>query len=143
MKLDTKLAQRAMLTTFLAAAAALAGCASTPIPADKYAGAKSSIKTSEELGGDADPQAALHLKLAREQLAQAKECMKKGDNDAARMTLERAEADGEASFNIARAHKAKIEAQKTIENIQQQMQAMQGNGTSMTTTTTTQIGSGQ
>ncbi len=139
MKLDMTNMKRAMVAVPVVLAAAIAGCASTPIPADKYAGAKASIKSSEELGAEQDPQAALHLKLAREQLAQAKECMKSGDNDSAKMVLDRAESDGEASLNIARADKAKIEAQKTITNIQQQMQQLQ----SPNPTTTTQIGSGQ
>ena len=139
MKLDMTFMKRAMVAVPVVLAAAIAGCASTPIPADKYANAKSSIKTSEELGAEQDPQAQLHLKLAKEQLAQAKDCMKNGDNDSAKMVLDRANADGEAAFNIARADKAKIEAQKTITNIQQQMQALQ----TPNTTTTTQIGSGQ
>lgn len=139
MKLDMTSMKRAMVAVPVVVAAAIAGCASTPIPADKYANAKSSIKTSEELGAEQDPQAALHLKLAREQLAQAKDCMKAGDNDSAKMVLDRASADGEAAFNIARADKAKIEAQKTITNIQQQMAQLQ----TPNTTTTTQIGSGQ
>jgi len=139
MKLDMTSIKRAMVAVPVVLAAAIGGCASTPIPADKYAGAKASIKTSEELGAEQDPQAALHLKLAKEQLAQAKECMKNGDNDSAKMVLDRANADGDAAFNIARADKAKIEAQKTITNIQTQMQQLQNPNT----TTTTQIGSGQ
>ena len=137
MKLDSKFVKSAALAVPVVLAAAIAGCASAPIPADKYANAKSSIKTSEELGAERDPQAALHLKLAKEQLAQAKDCMKKGDNENAKMVLERAEADGDAAFNIARADKAKIEAKKTVENIQQQMQSLQSGNTTTTTTTNT------
>lgn len=147
MKLDIK---RVSLAVPVVLAAAIAGCASAPIPADKYANAKSSIKTSEELGAEQDPQAALHLKLAKEQLAQAKDCMKKGDNESAKMVLERAEADGDAAFNIARADKAKVEAKKTVENIQQQMQALQAgtpntmmSGSTTNTTTTSKTGSGR
>jgi len=136
MKLDSKFVKSAALAVPVVLAAAIAGCASAPIPADKYANAKSSIKTSEELGAESDPQAALHLKLAKEQLAQAKDCMKKGDNENAKMVLERAEADGDAAFNIARADKAKIEAKKTVENIQQQMQSLQSGNTTTTTTNT-------
>jgi len=139
MKLDMTSIKRAMVVVPVVLAAAIAGCASTPIPADKYSNAKAAIKSSEELGADQDPQAALHLKLAREQLAQAKECMKNGDNDSAKMVLDRAEADGEASLNIARSGKAKVEAQKTVANIQTQMQQLQTPNTTMTT----QIGSGQ
>ena len=135
MKLGLCFVNRAALGASVALAAIVAGCASAPIPADKYANAKASVKTSEELGAESNPQAALHLKLAKEQLAQAKECMKRGDNESAKMTLARAEADGEAAFNIARASKAKLEAQKTVASVQQQMQSLQGGST-------TKIGSG-
>ena len=129
MKLDCSFVKRGALAVPVLLAVALGGCASTPIPADKYANAKASVKTSEELGAEQNPQAALHLKLAKEQLAQAKECLKRGDNDAAKMTLERAEADGDAAFNLARAGKAKVEADKVVQGIQQQMQSLQGNAT--------------
>lgn len=96
-----------------------AGCATTPVPADKLASSQASVKSAEEMNAQGEPRAALHLKLAKEQLSQAKDLMKEGENDKARAVLTRAEADGEAALNIARAKSAQIEAAKTIESIQQ------------------------
>lgn len=114
----------------LAIAATAAGCATTPIPADKLARSQAAISSAEELNAAAEPQAALHLKLAKEQLAQAKKLMIDGENKEARLVLLRAEADGEAAMNLARAKSAQVEAQKTVTAIQEQMtQIQKGSGT--------------
>jgi len=109
----------------IGAMALLAACASTPIPADKYARSQASVKAAEELNAQNEPQAALHLKLAKQQLEQAKNLMKDGDNKNASLLLLRAESDGEAALNIARAKSAQVEAQQTIGQIQQQMAQLQ------------------
>jgi hypothetical protein len=109
----------------LVVAAALAGCATTPVPADKLARSQAAIASAETMNAAADPKATLHLKLAKEQLENAKALMKDGDNEAAGMVLLRAEADGEAAANLARARAAQIEAQKTIEMVRQTMAQMQ------------------
>lgn len=110
-----------MKTSLIVATALVAavGCATTPVPADKLASSQASVKSAEEMNAQGEPRAALHLKLAKEQLSQAKDLMKEGENDKARTVLSRAEADGEAALNIARAKSARIEAEKTIESIQQ------------------------
>lgn len=113
----------------LVIAAAAAGCATTPIPADKLSRSQSAITAAEEMNAAAEPQAALHLKLAKQQLAQAKKLMIDGENDKASMILLRAESDGEAALNLARAKSAQTEAQQTIGMIQQQMaQIQKGSG---------------
>jgi hypothetical protein len=106
----------------------IAGCASAPIPADKYARSQASVKAAEELNAANEPQAALHLKLAKQQLEQGKKLMKDGDNKNAALVLLRAESDGEAALNIARAKTAQVEAQRTITQIQEQMALMQRSG---------------
>jgi hypothetical protein len=105
---------------FAALAVALGvGCASSPVPADKLARSQASVRSAEEQGAQADPRAAIHLKLAKEQLAEAKKLMKDGDNEAAKNVLLRAEADGDAALNIARATAAEADATRTIQAIQQ------------------------
>lgn len=100
-------------------ALAAVGCATTPVPADKLASSQAAVKSAQEMNAQNEPRAALHLKLAKEQLHQAKDLMKDGKNEQARAVLTRAEADGDAALNIARAKAAQIEAAKTIESIQQ------------------------
>lgn len=110
--------------------AAAVGCATTPIPADKLSRSQSAITAAEEMNAANEPQAALHLKLAKEQLQQAKKMMIDGDNKNASMVLLRAESDGEAALALARAKSATTEAQKTITAIQEQMtQIQKGSGT--------------
>jgi hypothetical protein len=106
----------------------IAGCASSPIPADKYARSQASVKAAEELNAESEPQAAFHLRLAKEQLAHGKKLMKEGDNKNASLVLLRAESDGEAALNIARAKSEQAEAQRTITQIQEQMAQMQRSG---------------
>jgi len=114
------------------------GCgSSTPVPADKLARAQSAVRSAEENNADANASAALHLKLAREQLAQARRMMEKGDNERAQYVLLRAESDADAALNIARETNARMEAQRTVSHVQQikmqmqqqlQMQQQQGGG---------------
>jgi len=51
--------------------ALIAGCASTPVPAEKMASSQAAIRASEEAGAKQVPSAALHMQLAREQMEQA------------------------------------------------------------------------
>lgn len=106
-------------------AAALAGCATTPVPADKLARSQAAIRSAEEMNAGANPKAAVHLRLAKEQLENARALMKDGNNKEAELVLLRAEADGEAALNLARAHSAQVEAQRTIEMVRQTMAQMQ------------------
>lgn len=106
-------------------AAAIAGCATTPVPADKLARSQAAVKSAEELNADADPQAALHLRLAREQLATARRMMVDGKSDRAKFVLMRAEADAEAALNMARAKSARIEAARAMQDVQQVRTQMQ------------------
>src|SRR5687767_11602194 len=113
--------------------AAAAGCATTPVPADKYARARASITSAEVMKVEQVPNAATYLRSAREELEQAKSLMVDGDNDRASFVLLRAEADGEAALNIAREAWARQEALQTIEQVRQakgqmQMQLQQQEG---------------
>lgn len=100
------------------ASAAIAGCATTtPVPADKLARAQAVIHSAEQMGPSADPRAALHLALAKQQVAQAKGLMKNGDNGSAGLVLLRAEADAEAALNLARAWWAERDANEALDEV--------------------------
>ena len=103
----------------------LAACATLPVPADKLGRAQSSVRAAEEMNAEAEPNAALHLKLAREQLAQATQILKDGDNGRASGILLRAEADADAALDLARERSARIEAEKTIQDVQKAKTQMQ------------------
>lgn len=100
--------------SILALAALVAtGCAgSIQPPAERLASSEAAIRSARELGADRDPQAALHVKLASEQVASARSLMADGENRRADMVLQRASADAELAVMITRERSARAEAQK-------------------------------
>ncbi|WP_438014307.1 DUF4398 domain-containing protein [Sorangium sp. So ce315] len=103
---------------------ALVGCGgSVPPPNDQLAASQAAIRAAAEVGAETDPQAALHLKLANEQLDQAKKLMQEGENEAALPLLERAEADAELALAIAKARVTQVQAQEALKQVEQLKQA--------------------
>lgn len=80
-----------------------AGCAgSQPPPTQLMADVQSANRSATELGAQDNPQAKLHLKLAEEQLNQAKVALEEDDNERAEALLMRAKADGELAVALTR-----------------------------------------
>ncbi len=101
----------ATLTLFLVTAAVTA-CASAPLPPDRLASSQAAIRSANEVGAGDLPQAELHVRLAQEQLAQAKQLQKDGDDARAELFLQRSAADAELAIILAREEAAKAEAAK-------------------------------
>lgn len=100
------------------------GCGGTvPPPNDQLAASQAAIRAADEVGAETDPQATLHLKLAREQLDKAKQLMAAEDNETALRLLERAEADAELALAIARARSTQAEAQEALKQVEKLKQA--------------------
>jgi len=94
------------------------GCGgSFPPPSERLASAEAAARSARELGADKDPKAALHLKLAQEQIDQAKGQMKADENKKADQTLSRAGADAELAVALAKESNAKTEAEKAKEKL--------------------------
>jgi hypothetical protein len=104
--------------TALVPVLALLGCASAPVPAERLASAEAGIRAAVEVGAEAVPQAALHLKLARDQVAQAKALAESGEHERAAGVLARAEADADLALVLARESAARLEANVVIAQIQ-------------------------
>lgn len=85
--------------------------ASMPPPTQRLADAQSAQRAAQELGAAAQPSAQLHLKLAEEQTAKAKQLMNDGKNEEANSLLVRAKADAELAVALAREQKAGAELQ--------------------------------
>jgi hypothetical protein len=99
-------------------AVVLAACGSSiPPPSDRLATAEAAARSARELGADHEPKAQLHLKLATEQIDQAKGLMKDGDNKRADLVLQRAGADAELSVMLAKENNARAEADKALEKV--------------------------
>ena len=79
--------------------------------------AEAASRSARELGADKDPKAQLHLKLAQEQIDQAKKLMLDGDNKRADLVLQRASSDAELAVMLAKENAATTEATKAKERV--------------------------
>lgn len=121
------------LTSFVLAGLVAACGSSTQPPTDRLASTDAAIRSARELGAQSDPQAALHLKLADEQVAQARTLMKDGENKRADLVLQRASSDAELAVMMTKERNAKSEADQA----RQVLNASKGQQTTTTTTNTT------
>src|SRR5262245_44283242 len=102
-----------------AASVALGACASSgPVPAERLARSEAALRSAREVGADRVPPAALHLRVANDQLDAARKLIAEGDNIRADYVLMRAEADAEVARSMAREAQARNEAQKTLDEVQ-------------------------
>jgi Domain of unknown function (DUF4398) len=95
---------------------ASAACgAAYPVPTQRMADAQSAYRSAQELGAGKLPAAALHLKLAEEQISKASTVLKDEDNRRADFLLIRAKADAELAVALAHENKSKLEAEQAVE----------------------------
>jgi hypothetical protein len=97
------------------------GCGGFPPPNDRLAATVAAARSAREVGAPNSPQAALHLKLADEGLASAKNLMTDGNNQRASYVLLRAKADAELALALAKENAAKadtVQAKEQIKSIQ-------------------------
>ncbi len=98
----------------------LAACGGTmPPPSDRLASAEAATRSARELGAEKEPKAALHMKLAQEQIELAKKLTTDGENRRADLVLQRASSDAELSVMLAKENNANGEAQKAKEKVNQ------------------------
>lgn len=90
----------------------LFGCAHHPAPTDQVAKSLSAVRGAQEVGAENVPEAALHLKLAEEQIAEAQRLMADGENERAEGRAQRADQDAELAVLLVRqsASKQKLDA---------------------------------
>jgi hypothetical protein len=92
------------------------GCAATePLP--QFPETEAAVAAAETVGANENPKAALHLKLAKDQLHAAKLLVEDGDEDKARLTLDRARQDAELALALTQEQKAREEAQLAIRRV--------------------------
>ena len=106
-----------MCASLLTLAAALAACGGSAPPTQRMASAEAAIRGAQEIGATSEPRAALHLKLAQEQVEKAKRYVEDGQNIQADLALQRAQADAELSLAIAREAKTVADAKAAQEDI--------------------------
>jgi hypothetical protein len=106
-----------------ATALCLAGCASTPIPNEQLAVAKSSVQRAEQSG--APESAPVEMSAARQELASAEKAAANREALAATQWAEKANVDAqlaEATAQQHRAHKAAADFDASMAVLQQETQ---------------------
>jgi hypothetical protein len=101
----------------------VAGCASTPIPNEKIAVAKSSVARAEQSG--APEYAPVEMAAAREKLARAEKAAANKDGQPATQLAEQANADArlaEATAQEHKSHKAAVEFDASMQALRQESQ---------------------
>lgn len=106
-------------------AACVSACGGAAQPQAQLSDANAAVRAASEVGAADVPEASLHLKLARDQIAEARQLMKQGENDKARWVLVRAQADAEAAVAQAKA----VEAQQEAARAQAQIDELQKGNT--------------
>ena len=96
-------------------------CGGSSLPPAKVADTQSSITAASAVGADQHPQAALHLKMARDQLKQAQGLIDDGKDDQAKLVLERADADAQVALMLTR----EAEASANVKKAQSEVQGLQ------------------
>lgn len=97
------------------AALGFAACASNPLPPAKVTDTQAAISAADAVGATNHPRAALHMKLAREQLQQGEALLREGDDEEARLVIDRARVDAELAMALTREDQAQKEARVSIE----------------------------
>lgn len=120
-----------MSKLFLLLVAPLAwGCSkSWPEPKQPMAEAEAASRSAREVGADDQPAAKLKVKLADEQIAEAKARVAKGDNERATYLLLRARADAELALALAHEQNALTAKQKAVETSSTRLESNQQGAT--------------
>lgn len=99
--------------------AAVLGCGSAAVPQERLTSTQAAIKGAEVAGASENPRASLHLKLAKEQVAQAEALIAEGDNERAASLVERAHADADLALVLAEQARGRREAEEVKEQLQE------------------------
>jgi len=105
--------KRFVSTALMTLSVAVAACGGSSLPPAKAADTQASISAAAAIGADQNPQAALHLKMARDQLKQAQDLISRDQGDQAKLVLDRANADAEVALIITREAEASANVRKT------------------------------
>lgn len=92
-------------------------CGGAPVPHDALSAAQADVKGAEVGGAGENPKAALHVKLAKDQIDIAQKQINDGDNEEAARTLDRAQADAELALALAKEAKAQVDAAEASEQV--------------------------
>lgn len=92
-------------------------CGGSAVPESQMMAARTSVSAAEAVGASNEPKAALHLKLAKDEIAAAEGLIQEGENDRARDALTRARLDADLSLSLTREAETRRLAQEAIDKI--------------------------
>jgi hypothetical protein len=102
--------------------------ASVPPPTQRMADAESAERSAIEVGANNEPTAQLSLKLAQEQISQAKTAMADDENERADSLLIRAKVDAELAIAQAREKNARVAGHEAVTDSAEQKATNVGQG---------------
>ncbi|MBN1608334.1 MAG: DUF4398 domain-containing protein [Polyangiaceae bacterium] len=104
---------------------------SAPVPDAEHTKALADIRAAEEIGAAQVPKAALHLKMARDQVATAERLIADGENEDASLVLARAQADADVAIALSHEVTLRTQAQamrEKIDKLKKEAAAMPAHG---------------
>ena len=105
--------------SMVAGALALSACGGAAVPRDQLTMAQAAVKGAEVGGAAEEPKAALHLKLAREEISKANALINDGENEDAARMIARAQADADLSLALSKQAAARRDTAEAKEQIDQ------------------------
>lgn len=93
---------------------ALAGCGHYPPPSEPLARAESTSRDAAALGAHGEPHAAVFLKAADDQIAEARRLIVADDNEHATRVITRGAADAEVALQLVKEWKAEVDAAAAV-----------------------------
>jgi len=109
---------KASIRVVIAGAVVGVACSADHALPANYAPTQAQIGAAEAVGAHNQPRAALHLKMARDEVAQAQELARRGDDREATRMLDRARTDAEMALMITREATARTEANQSERELQ-------------------------
>ncbi|MCX4246635.1 DUF4398 domain-containing protein [Paraliomyxa miuraensis] len=101
----------------------LGGCANANLSQRKLAETQATIEAASRSENSTNPEVALHLKYANDQVDRAKELMRRRKDDAAQRMLDRARADADLAVALANSEESRQQAREAwneVNELQQQ-----------------------
>jgi hypothetical protein len=103
---------------FATAAVAIAACGSSQIPTTRVASTAAAVRSAHEVGSDAIPEAALHTRMAEDEMRAAQRLIREDKPEQADLLLARSQSDAELAIGLTRAAKAKAQADAATAKLQ-------------------------